>query len=176
MWDRLSQREQIMLIILVFVLILTFYYMFLYQAIQTEIKELEAEKNQKKNQLAMALTLVKKLPELKERYNQLKIIEEKKQKYVSLTTEDFLRIIEEISQDSGAELISFIPREHEDSITLNIIIKGFYKNICDFLNGLKKLENQVEFNYLVIQSVKDELQLSLELFYKKREADGGDSS
>lgn len=176
MWDRLSQRERIMFIILGLVIIIAFYYLYLYQPVQTGIKEMMIEKSRKENQLVSALALVKKLPELKERYNELKEIEMKKQKSISLYTEDILQVIEEISKETGVELKSFTPLEKEDSFTLNILMMGYYKEICNFLSGFKRLENQVKFTNLTIEPNQDKLEMRIELFYEKRETDGGDIS
>lgn len=173
MWDRLSTRERIMILILFLVVVLSLYYYFIYQPIQAEIKELSIEKRRKEDQLQRDLVIVKKLPELRQRYDKLKEIEKIELKFSTLTPEDFLELIENISRKSGARLTAFIPEEKDNYISLNITMVGYYKNLHDFLSGLKKLANQIKVNTLTIKPYNDQLQMKLVLNYQKQKITGG---
>jgi len=118
--------------------------------------------------------LVSQLPGMRDKYNQLKDIEEIKLDFSSLTPEDFLILIEKISRETGARLTAYIPEKKAEYIVLNITLEGSYSNLNGFLTGLKRLANQLDVINLIIKPYEGDLEMKMVLHYKKKL--GGDST
>lgn len=161
MLDRLSQRERIMLILFIFISIIALYYFFVYQPLQNKVNNLTNQVEMKGKEFTNILNLIEKLPDLKERYNELIEIEDIMSERESCTAEYILNTIEEKTAQNNIEIISFIPVEEENKIKMNINLSGNYKNYTLFLDSLAGLEYQVEFNRLQLQSYNDQLILNI---------------
>ena len=167
MLDRLSQRERIMIIVLVFISIIAFYYFFAYQPLIDKINNLTHQVQMEGQEFTNTLSIIKKLPEVKERYNELKGIEEKMIEREYCTPENILKSIETKANNNNIEIMTFIPDKRENIIRLNIILDGSFKNYCDFLDSISELKNKVEFDKLYLEMNKEKLLMNMLLTCNK---------
>lgn len=174
MINRLSKRERYMAVIAALILILASYYFYLYQPIQEDIKTLVSKKEQKENQIATTIALERQIPDLKERYSELKEMELSGEGLVALNTGDFLRLLYKIIEETGVEMQSYLPGSGSNASNLQLILSGKYSDILSFLSRFKMLEPYVQYNFLRLKPLSDELlKLEIKLLYKDA---GGDSS
>lgn len=171
MWDRLSQRERIMVIVLFVAIITGGYYLYIYQPTINTLADMQQEKSNKETQLITSLKLIQKLPDLQARYQELKYIEDIV--YDNKDSQEFIQLISDISTGSGIEITFYSPKETQDTVSISFMVKGNYISINNFLSGLAELKNQLKFSRLLLQAVEEELQLRAEVIYNTTSSGGG---
>lgn len=155
MLSNLKRSERIMLIVLGIVIILIAYYYLAYQPMSKKINTLEREVQSKEQTRDAYMEIVRKIPALEERYAQLEYIE--KEEYITAidSVDQLLQVLENEAVFSGIKITSFIPRELEENIDVDMLLEGSYEELIVFLNGIKKLHGMVEFRDISITRLRE---------------------
>ncbi|MFW6257010.1 MAG: hypothetical protein ACOC2O_02600 [Bacillota bacterium] len=156
----LSKREKILALIMILIFLTTGYYFLLYQPLTESKQQLLEEKNEKERQLIIERAMAKKAVELREIYQEFKNVE-RKMDALDLSAEDFLELLQDISKNSQAELVSFTPQQTETDLSLNLTMVGHYENIYFFLSGVKSLASQIEIDNLVLRPEEENIKMDL---------------
>lgn len=162
MLERLSHRERIMLIFLLFFVIIALYYFYLYQPMEENIINLKLEKESKEMKIRENLSILSNMPSVKKRYEELKHLENELEKIKINSSDEVLKVLETEAQRSGIKIISFVPREETETIEISMLANGSYLQLIHFLDGIKKLNGQLEFKTMRI--TKDETSNLLEIY------------
>lgn len=164
-----------MIIVLALGAVFAFYYLYLYSPIQTQIKQTEEELALNEKQLETTISMIEKIPELKEEYNTLKYIEDSEDKYKEINPEEYLKIINDITRETGTKLLSFNPNQTDSGVKYRMSIEGFYNSASKFLSRLKEMETRFSYEQLDIKPNDDKIELNIQLFYKFKD-NGGDKT
>ncbi len=178
MFDNLSQREKVLLIVAFLLIILVSYYFYIYQPMKENIARFQQKKSQKNNKLKTARNLARKLPDLKEKYNKLHKQRNKNSGELvqATSTINLLRDIEELTRENGVKLVGFSPAEKENKVNINISFQGNYSQICGLFNDFKKLSNQLEFKNLQLHPQNEEIiNVTMFVIFYKSDLTGGEN-
>jgi len=149
MFNKLSRRERMLLIILAVVAVIALYYYTLYLPLSDKIAVLEDDKAYKENQLNQYLITVGRMPVLQARYEELKPLRLQVTTMVN-SADGLLQALENASVKSGVKITSFIPDNRKEFIQVNMLADGTYEELVLFLEGIKKLRGQVEFKKIIV--------------------------
>lgn len=175
MIKRLNRRERLMLLFLLFLAIITIYYFWFYQPIQEKVQGINRQIEQDKNEYITTIAMVKKLPELEQRYQQLKEIENIVLARKSTSVKEILKEMEQFSYNNQVKIISFLPQEEEIGTVLNFVLEGSYQDFCSFLADLEGLKNRVRFETLRLQANDQNLLLNIIMICNKADQPGRES-
>ncbi|MFW5995906.1 MAG: hypothetical protein ACOCQB_01430 [Halanaerobiaceae bacterium] len=155
-----SLREKILFVILVLIIIYALSFLVIFPPLREEIEKLRIESVNKERQVIIETAMAQKVPDLQQLYEEVKYIEAEVN-YLNLSSENFLELIQETSKSSNVDLITFIPEENAETLTLNITVTGYYSEINQFLVSLKRLANQIDVIYLSLTPLEHELELKM---------------
>ncbi|MFP4017187.1 MAG: type 4a pilus biogenesis protein PilO [Halanaerobiales bacterium] len=178
MFSNLSRRERIMLIFLVVFAILAAYYYALYEPMVENLDSLRQEISDKEMQINRNLAIIAKMPKLEERYDKISYIEDEILKNRIDSVPAILQILEDEAEISGLEIISFSPQEQDEDTRITMEARGYYNQVVNFLDGIKRLDGQIIFNRLSVNKANSEddlLRINGVYIYKNDLIGGGDS-
>lgn len=164
LWEKERSRREKVLILLISILLPIFlFYKLYYEARQERIIKLKDEIKNIELDIAKYESYVKKEKEvefkLKEREKFLKEVQE-----ILLTEEEIPQLLKDISKlikKNKLELLIFSPkieteRDYYNEITVEIQIKGNYKDIINFLNDITRIQRVVNINKMEFTSSEGE--------------------
>ena len=176
MFDNLSQREKILLILAVIIIFTSIYYFYIFQAQNLKLKELKTIKIEKNSTLKIATEMTKKLPEIEKRYNEyLKRQEMKGIKPLGKSVTDLLENIETVAVNNQIKLNSFKPVMKNDLVIMSFSVSGAYLNLSDFFNSLRQWKNWFEFDALSLKPAGEKISADIIIIFHKDGYYGGDA-
>ena len=173
MLSNLSKRELIILSIALIIIIFTLYYFYVYNPLTEEINQLETNRNRLSRELRITQDMVRELPELRARYNELT----EKTLYVNyfdISNDKLLVELKRITDNIDILFRSYKPNASDNTIDIAMFIEADYYELNEFLVELQKFEYWMDYKSMSIKPMEDFLQVSLSLkFYKKGLMGGG---
>ena len=175
MLANLNKRELIILSVALVIIILTLYYVYVYDPLITEINQLEQEKDNKLQEVQVAQEMVRQLPEMRERYQELAQRTELIN-FFNITNDKLLVEIKNIADDNNITLRSFKPSASDNTIDIAILLEADYFDFNNFLVELKRFEYWMDYKSLTIRPTDGNLQVNLSLTFHKEGLIGGENN
>ena len=173
MLSNLSKRELIILGIVLIIIIFTVYYLYAYKPLTKEINQLETNKNRLSREVRITQDMVKKLPEMRERYNEL-TERTLYVNYFNISNDKLLVELKQITDNINILFRSYKPNATDNTIDIAMFIEADYYKLNEFLVELQKFEYWMDYKSMSIRPMEDFLQVNLSLkFYKKGLMGGG---
>ena len=175
MLANLNKRELIILSVAIIIIILTLYYVYVYDPLVTEIGELEQVKRSKEQEVEVAQEMIKKLPEMRERYDELT----QRTDFVNffnISNDKLLVELKNIADQNNITLRSFKPNASEDTINIAMFIEADYFDLNRFLTELKRFEYWMDYKTLTVRPTEENLQVNLSLTFHKEGLIGGENN
>ena len=171
-FKKLNQREQILIIVLIILVLAFLYYYFAYQPLRNSINDLQREINIRERELMTTKVLVRRLPQLEDKYNSMKGLE-RKIELINLNVEDFFTMLDQLTGKYNIAFTSYTPKLSENMVNITITIRATYNNLIDFLYSLQIFRDQVLFKEIQINRGQEEdLNIKIQLSYQL--VNGGD--
>ncbi|CCU79384.1 hypothetical protein HSACCH_01291 [Halanaerobium saccharolyticum subsp. saccharolyticum DSM 6643] len=151
MFSNLSNREKILLTLVIIIAVGAVYYFYFYQPLTEEIANLELEKSQKSARLETAIGFARRLPEIKEEYQLLIADLEARGVYLDKDVIDLLIEFREAAKDNDVELRLYRPTQIADGISMTVIIDGGFREVTNLFEDFGEWNYWFEFTSLDIQ-------------------------
>ena len=174
MLSNLNRRELIILSAAIIIIILTLYYVYIYDPLVTDINQLENEKANKVSEVEVAQNLVRQLPELRERYQNLT---ERADfvNFFNISNDKLLVELKQIADNNNIDLRSFRPNASDTTIDIAMFIESSYYDLNRFLAELKRFEYWMDYKVMTIRPTDQNLQVNLSLTFHKEGLLGGET-
>lgn len=175
MFDNISRREKILVILAILIIIVAVYYFYFYKPLTAEINALEQDKEMKEKKLEADKKLVEKLPALKAEYQKL-LSERNKRKslYVDKSKIDLLIDVREVAKENNVELVRYQPVENKEQIKMSVTLKGDYFQLCDLFHAFEEWNDWFEFADLKLKGQGEMISVSMSVIFHKK-IDEGDN-
>ena len=175
MLSNLNKRELIILSAAIIIIILTLYYVYVYDPLVTEINQLEQEKQNKTLEVQTAQEMVRKLPAIRERYQELAQRTELVN-FFNITNDQLLVELKSIADNNNITLRTFKPSASEETIDIAMYIEADYFDLNKFLVELKRFEYWMDYKVITIRPTEELLQVNLSLTFHKQGLIGGEEN
>lgn len=175
MLTNLNKRELIILGVAIIIIILTLYYVYVYDPLITEIKELKGEKQGKEEEVQVAQNMVKKLPEMRERYEELRERTDLVN-FFNISNDKLLVELKNIADQNDITLRSFKPNASEETIDIAMFIEADYFDLNKFLMELKRFEYWMDYKTITVRPTDENLQVNLSLTFHREGLMGGEDN
>ena len=175
MLSNLNKRELIILSAAIIIIILTLYYVYVYDPLVTEINQLEQEKQNKTLEVQTAQEMVRKLPAIRERYQELAQRTELVN-FFNITNDQLLVELKSIADNNNITLRTFKPSASEETIDIAMYIEADYFDLNKFLVELKRFEYWMDYKVITIRPTEELLQVNLSLTFHKEGLIGGEDN
>ena len=175
MLANLNKRELIILSVAIIIIILTFYYVYVYDPLITEIEQLKEEKQSKEQEVQVAQNMIKNLPELRERYEELKERTDLVN-FFNITNDKLLVELKNIADENNITLRSFKPNASEETINIAMFIEADYFDLNRFLMELKRFEYWMDYKTITVRPTDENLQVNLSLTFHREGLIGGEDN
>ena len=166
MFNNLSQREIVIIIVGILVLSMAFYYFNIYLPLQDEIKSTKSLIDQKENNIEILKNVTDELPEIKKRYQQLRT-KDKSNEITIKSAADLLKKISEIENRHKVNLVSFNPINTKNGIEVNMIYLTNFENLIYLFEDFQNLSNQLQFTNLNLTQNNDKLRATIKVKISK---------
>jgi|SRR6056297_319632 len=175
MLANLNKRELIILGVAIIIIILTLYYVYVYDPLITEIEQLREEKRSKEQEVQVAQNMIKRLPELRERYEEL---QERTDlvNFFNITNDKLLVELKNIADENNIILRSFKPNASEETINIAMFIEADYFDLNRFLMELKRFEYWMDYKTITVRPTDENLQVNLSLTFHREGLIGGENN
>ncbi len=172
MFNNLSDREKILLLLAFIIAVGAVYYFYFYTPFTEEITQLTNERNQKDNRLQVAIGFAKQLPEIKEEYRQIVLELEARGIYADKDLIDLLIDFREASKDNDLDLRLYRPSENQNNISMAVNIEGGFREVINLLEDFKEWNYWFEFrNVNISRSGNTGVMISMNVLYHDRLVD-----
>ncbi len=172
MLSNLSNREKILLLLAFIIAFGAVYYFYFYTPLTEEIAQLENEKNQKDNRLAVAMGFAEQLPAIKEEYRQIVMELEARGVYVDKDLIDLLIEFRDTAEENELELTLYRPSENTANISMAVNIEGGFREVINLLEDFKDWNYWFEFrNVNISRSGDNGVMISMNVLYHDRLVD-----
>lgn len=171
MFNKLSNREKILVVLALVISLSAIYYFYFYQPLNEEIVILEDKKSTKNKRLNIAQSYTKRLPEIKEEYRTIISDLESRGQYINKDSIDLLIDFREIAAENNLKLTLFKPKKNDDNISMSINIAGKFRDLTDLLAEFKTWNYWFEFRDINISKSADGVLLSMTALYHDRLVD-----
>lgn len=175
MLTNLNKRELIILGVAIIIIILTLYYVYVYDPLITEIEELKGEKQGKEEEVQVAQNMVKKLPEMRERYEELRERTDLVN-FFNISNDKLLVELKNIADQNDITLRSFKPNASEETIDIAMFIEADYFDLNKFLMELKRFEYWMDYKTITVRPTDENLQVNLSLTFHREGLMGGEDN
>ena len=162
MFNNLSKREKIIMIIGIIILLTALYYFNLYLPLQNKIKNIKTEIHQKENNIEILKEIEQKLPETRSKYEKLKK-REKSNKLSVLSSADMLEIFGENIEKYDVSLISFKPKNGNAKTQIDLTYQSEFYNLIKLFQYFDEFNNQIQFRNLNIYNEKGNLKTKIKV-------------
>ena len=168
MLNNLSRREKVILLLAFIIALGAIYYFYFYTPLTEEIAALERRRDERNNRLNVAMSYAERLPEIKKEY--LAILDELAERgvYVEKDEIDLLIDYRDASLENDLDLVLYRPNVRDESIHMNIQIRGGYREAVNLLEDFKEWNYWFEFRDVNIGRSDDGVQLSMNTLYHDR--------
>jgi Tfp pilus assembly protein PilO len=175
MLSNLNRREIIILSVAIIIIILTLYYVYVYDPLVKDITQLQDEKANKVSEVEVAQNMVSRLPELRERYQNLT---ERADfiNFFNISNDQLLVELKQIADNNNITLRSFRPNASEDTIDIAMFIEADYFDLNNFLTELKRFEYWMDYKTMTVRPTDENLQVNLSLTFHKKGLIGGENN
>ena len=175
MLANLNKRELIILGVEIIIIVLTLYYVYVYDPLITEIEQLREEKRSKEQEVQVAQNMIKRLPELRERYEEL---QERTDlvNFFNITNDKLLVELKNIADENNIILRSFKPNASEETINIAMFIEADYFDLNRFLMELKRFEYWMDYKTITVRPTDENLQVNLSLTFHREGLIGGENN
>lgn len=177
MFDQLSLREKIMIIVGVIVLAIALYYFYLYLPLTEEISGLEQSLVQKEDRIKAIQKSMKDFPDLKEKYEKLsnrsksvmdkELDKEIAKKEYEISSSGILKYFNSITEKSEVRMNSFVPKEMGDQVELAATYNGDFYELIDFFDRIDKFQPDIGYSSLSLNNQRDSLKTRIKLIFPK---------
>lgn len=175
MLSNLNKREIIILSVAIIIIILTLYYIYVYDPLITEINTLRSEKEEILTEVETAQEMVRKLPQIRERYEELarktEIVN-----FFNISNDKLLVELKQIADDNNIILRTFQPNASDDTINISMLLEADYYDLNKYLAELKRFEYWMDYKSITIRPSDQILQVILSLTFHKQGLIGGDNN
>ena len=168
MFNNLSNREKILLLLVFIIAVGAVYYFYFYTPLTEEIARLEDEREQKNNRLQVAKSFAEQLPAIKEEYRQIVLALEARGVYVDKDLIDLLIDYREAAKDNELNLRLYRPTENNSNISMSVNIEGGFREVCNLLEDFKEWNYWFEFSNVNISRSQEGVMLSMTTLYHDR--------
>jgi Tfp pilus assembly protein PilO len=167
MFNNLSRREKIVIVLGITILLISLYYFNLYQPLLNKVEKLEMEIKQKESNLKVLEKIEKQLPIRKKKYQQLKErVNNNSNASISSFT-DLLQKFNQMEDEYGVKLVSFKPKKLEETIKMDITYHSQYDKLIDLFDNFNKYDNRFVFKNLNLKQRNKTLQANIKVIYLK---------
>ena len=166
MFNNLSQREIVIIIVGILVLSLAFYYFNIYLPLQDKIKNAKSLIDQKENNIEILKNISDKLPETKKRYQQLRT-KDKSNEITIKSAADLLKKISKLENQHNVNLTSFNPINTKNGIEVNMIYLTNFENLIYLFEDFQSLSNQLQFNNLNLTQNNEKMRAAIKVKISK---------
>lgn len=175
MLSNLNKREIIILSVAIIIIILTLYYVYIYDPLVTEIKQLRNEKNNKINEVQIDQEMVRKLPQVRDKYEELT---EKTElvNFFNISNDKLLVELKKIADENNIDLKSFKPNASDKHINISMSLEAKYHDLNKYLAELKRFEYWMDYKTLTVRPSDDKLLVNITLTFYKQGLIGGDNN
>lgn len=171
MFNNLSNREKVLVVLAIVIALSAVYYFYFYQPLKEEILILEKEKSNKNSRLNIAQSFTKRLPEIRKDYRSIISGLENRGQYLNKDSIDLLIDFREIAEQNNLNLTLFRPRKNKKNITMTVNIAGSFRDLTNLLAEFKTWNYWFEFRDLNISRSADGVLLSMTALYHDRLVD-----
>ena len=175
MLANLNKREIIILSVAIIIIVFTLYYVYVYDPLITDIEELTQEKQTKMQEVQVAQEMVQKLPEVRERYQELTQRTELVN-FFNITNDKLLIELKNIADSNNVKLRSFQPNASEETINISMTVEADYFDLNRFVAELKRFEYWMDYKVLTIRPSENNLQVNFSLTFHKEGLIGGENN
>ncbi|MGM0500855.1 MAG: type 4a pilus biogenesis protein PilO [Bacillota bacterium] len=171
MFNNLSKREKIILVLAFIIALSAVYYFYFYQPLTEEIAELEREKTERQNRLQIARSFARRLPEIKEEYRDIIAELEARGEYINKDVIDLLIEFRDTALENDLELSLFRPTVNQDDISMSVNIRGGFRETTNLLEEFKDWNYWFEFRDVNINRDEEGVLISMTVLYHDRLVD-----
>lgn len=174
MFSNLSNREKILITVLLIAVISSLYYFYIYQPTVQEISQLKKTQIEKEKRLSTAISFAKKLPSSKEEYNLLLEKIKARGNYLKKDKIDLLVDFRKIIKGKNLELLLFRPKRDSNQYRIQANIDGSFEDLCLLLEDFEKWNYWFEFKEIEIEKSKQGVLAVMNIIYHDQFFEGGE--
>ncbi|SIQ12425.1 type IV pilus inner membrane component PilO [Halanaerobium kushneri] len=171
MFNNLSRREKVLLVLAFVIALIAVYYFYFYQPLKNEISVLKNQRNNRENRLDIAMSFARRLPEIKEEYKNIIAEIESRGEYIDKDIIDLLIDFREIAKANNLELKLYRPTENQDNISMSVNITGGFREVSNLLEDFKEWNYWFEFRDVNISRSEQGVLISMKALYHDRLVD-----